>query len=240
MSAGQLSTSPDPIIVNDLESDSGSEEDEPLVPETDQDRRRTLLESDANAGKLKQTTLHDFANDFFLPPSRAYSSSTNSASTPDRPGPSTTGVKGKGKASERGGTSVSSSSSSKRPRKDAAGRAVGSKSLTDFFPLAPADEPSAVETQQPNKKRKIQNTTTLSYGGLVQGEVVYRKKESLGMQAGSSRMLSDNRLSKSRNQLAGRSRLLDLVPDRAAEDNGGGGSDIRMRDGEWSCLVCTL
>lgn len=240
MTIGQSSTVPDPIAVDDSDSDSGSgsEEDEPLIPETDQDRRRTLLESDANAGKLKQTTLHDFANDFFWPPSQSSSSGSIGAFSPDRPRP---GVEGKGRASVRGGSSVISSSSSKRPRKGTAGRSVGSKSLTDFFPLAPADEPGALETQQPNKKRKVQNTAAagLSYGGLVQGEVDYRKKESLGMQAGSSRTLSDGRLSKSRGQSVGRSRLLDLMPDKAGEDCSGGGS-IHMRDGEWSCLVCTL
>ncbi|KAI0755885.1 WLM domain-containing protein [Irpex lacteus] len=132
---------------NGLEANSpeGSEEGESFIPVTDQDRRRTLFQSDADTGKLKQTALHHFANDFFLPPSQAFSS-----------------VKDKGKASERGEPSVITASSSKRSRKDTAGRAVGSKYLSDFLPLAPA-----------------------AYGSLVQGEVNYRKKKSLGMELGS-------------------------------------------------------
>ncbi|KAI0688490.1 hypothetical protein BC835DRAFT_1419085, partial [Cytidiella melzeri] len=49
----------------DLE-DSDSESDS-LTPETDQDRRQTLLDSDANAERLTQTTLDAFIDDFLMP-----------------------------------------------------------------------------------------------------------------------------------------------------------------------------
>ncbi|KAI0091188.1 WLM domain-containing protein [Irpex rosettiformis] len=220
----------------DSVSGSESEYDEPENLETDQDRRRTLLESDANAGKLKQTTLYDFANDFLLPSSHAATSSDNDSST----------ANGKSKASKRAGASMPVPSSSKRQRKVTAGRAVGNKSLTDFFTSEPetrnADEDSNDDRQQSKKQKKVQKSSSgsLSYGGLVQDEMTFRKKEALGMQAGSIRMLGDRRAAGSANsQLAGRSRLLDLIPEKTTKGSSGGDHEA-AKDAAWSCAVCTL
>ena len=117
--------------------DSGSESDfeELGSTETDQDRRQLLKSGDVNAAKLKQTTLHDFANDFVLPPLKDGHSSK----------------------------SAGAASSSKQTRKKAAEKAVGNKSLTDFFTMEPPStshdaEEEPTEDPRPSKKADRKST----------------------------------------------------------------------------------
>jgi hypothetical protein len=241
--SGQSSTSTTVTRLNSIpgrSSNSDDDEQESFKPETDEDRRQTLLESDANAGKLRQTTLEDFAAGFLFPSSMSHADDDvlsidrlGDTVAIDVPSSINTETKGKGKAS--GHTSTPVPSSSKRRHSEVNRKEqTSTESLADFFTCESSSTSHTVENAMEGRPpKKVQKTNSLTYGGIVQDEVNYRKKELLGMQAGSSRTLGAGQTE----QTTGRSKLLDLVPARREEQSA---KPLRPPSRSWSCMVCTL
>lgn len=199
------------------EGESDTDEDNP--PETDQDRRRTMLEamSKGDIGNLKASA-RDFADDFLLP--SAGPSSQDSAGAP-------CDVQ-RLHVSGSTGTSSSSQIPTSKPKGKApmTGSASSSKraSISDYMDSVP-----------PGKKPK------LSYGALVEGEVNHRKKEALGMVDSGRKLRVTSSLPQSapsqERAKHSTSKLLDLVPDKAPALSRGPSA----RGSEpWACKVCTL
>lgn len=241
ISSGPSSTSGKPEPSEDAGSGSDSDENNDstqFVAETDQDRRRTMLESDGD-GKGLKASFGDFVDDFVFP---TFDGSDSEMQAASRTGPtiSSGSSKGKGKEKAPARSGEVPQPPSKRPRSEISskGKGKGSKAikpLTDFFaPASTSRVPGDSEPGEQAPKKKTRKTTSLSYGDFVQGEVRHRKKEALGMQAGSSRTLGDARQAAP----AGRSRLLDLGPAGQASSSEQSGN---RGDGQgWTCLVCTL
>ncbi|KAI0342765.1 WLM-domain-containing protein [Trametopsis cervina] len=241
--SGPSSTSAKPEPSEDTDSGSDSDENNDstqFVAETDQDRRRTMLESDGD-GKGLKASFGDFVDDFVFP---TFDGSDSEMQAASRTGPtiSSGSSKGKGKEKAPARSGEVPQPPSKRPRSEISSKGKGKgkgseaiKPLTDFFaPASTSRVPGDSEPGEQAPKKKTRKTTSLSYGNFVQGEVRHRKKEALGMQAGSSRTLSDARQAAS----AGRSRLLDMKPAGQASSSEHSGN--RDEGQGWTCLVCTL
>lgn len=205
-----------------VKSEGESDTDEDNPPETDQDRRRAMLDSmsKGDIGNFKASA-RDFADDFLLP--SAGPSGSSSQGSVDAP----CDVQ-RLHVSGSTGTSSSSQIPTSKPKGKApmTGSASSSKraSISDYMDSGP-----------PGKKPK------LSYGALVEGEINYRKKEALGM-IGSGRKLgvtSSLPRSAPSQERAKQStlKLLNLAPDKAPALF----RRLSARGSEpWTCKVCTL
>lgn len=224
----------------DVDSESGSEEEsEPFAPETDQDRRRTLLDSlpSSDAEGLKAST-QDFADEFVFPESRGVWTTKKQGSTATNPSPSD--GKGKGKVprdTPPAAEPLTAAKSSKRESsKMGTPKAPAARPLTEFFTVKSTGAHTG-DDAPPQKKQKM---IPLAYGDIVRDEVQHRKREALGMSTGSSRTLGAGKLHGDKDVSAGNqanARLLQLSPN--SESNSKEDSQDES-DTSWSCLVCTL
>lgn len=200
--------------LEDEEDDSDVE----IVQETDQERRRAMLDAmtqnDLDDGKNNRT---DFSSDFIFPSAPSDSSEEPSCDVQMLPRPSATATSGTGPSSHR----VS-------PGSSAPPRALGGEA---------ADTTTKATSRQNTKGDP-------AYGKFVQDEMKQRRLESLGLAASASggRRLGGDRVSGGKaptrthtrphanGPASGSGRLTD--PDQRRDEGGKGG--------EWSCLVCTL
>ncbi|KAI0775183.1 WLM domain-containing protein [Trametes elegans] len=219
------------------ESDDGDDAYEPSA-ETDQDRRRAMLDS-TEKGELEdmKITKKDFFADFILPPANAASgsapaSSSRHAGTSSRPAQNRMDIGTIELSSDddfsalpacdihslpRGGTAASSGGSTK-------GKAVGKQAdLGGWLQTSHSDG------RHPTTKK----TGALSYGALVQDEVRKRTKESLGM-SGDGRRLG---VAPSREAHSSRE---DPRPSAAINSEVADKSAVRAHGEAWACQVCTL
>ncbi|KAL1949510.1 hypothetical protein VTO73DRAFT_8391 [Trametes versicolor] len=221
-------------------SDEGDEDyDDPR--ETDQDRRRVMLESTDGAGldSLKASQ-RDFFADFILPPT-AFNSKSTSRPTPSssRAAPSGMDLGTSELSSDeevppwscdvqslpKGGTAATASSSTKG--KDRVSPTDSSKQPDLGTWLHGSGNGAKKPAEKAGKAGK------LALGALVQDEIQLRKRESLGM-SGNGRRLGD-----APSGSTPRQRRPDDPPpsDRVA---GAQGDGARADARPWSCQVCTL
>ncbi|OJT07459.1 hypothetical protein TRAPUB_1702 [Trametes pubescens] len=222
------------------ESDEGDEDyDDPR--ETDQDRRRVMLESTNGAGldSLKASQ-RDFFADFILPPT-----ASSSQSAP-RPSVSSSQADASGKdlgtielSSDEEEAQLPSCDVQSLPKGGTAATASSSTKGKDRAP--PTDSGQRPDlglwlhaggSRAKKPAEKAGKTGKLPLGALVQEEIQLRKRESLGM-SGSGRRLGDAPSGSTRQR-----RPDDRPPtDRIAGAQGDGAqADVRA----WSCQVCTL
>lgn len=163
-----LALHPTPSSSTSVKSKDGSDTDEHVLPETDQDRRHTMLEamSASDIAQLKASA-QDFADDFFLP-------------SPAKPSGSASPSHANTSCDVQRLSIPGSSTSTKHPPKDG-------RSLTNTPPDEKRKGKSISEYLDPSRPTKKQK---LPYGALVSEEVKYRKQEALGM-TGNGRKLGE-------------------------------------------------
>lgn len=193
---------------DELDSDDGR------PTETDQDRRRTMLDSmsASEAGTLKAFAT-DFADDFILPSAGPASSSQTSA--------------GGGPLSTASGTGVSRSATSLSNRVKGKGTSILSSTgeKRDQKSIAEYLDPSRL-----SKKRK------LSYGNLVEDEIDHRQKEALGMTGGGQKLGAASTSSGVARGNRGQSRSgVPSFPGESAPPQ-----LLDTQSASWCCQVCTL
>ncbi|KZT73002.1 WLM-domain-containing protein [Daedalea quercina L-15889] len=165
---GALQGEAGPSTQSPEEDDEDS--DVEIVPETDQERRRTMLDAtaqnDLDALKSSQT---DFFSDFIFPPmSPTTDDGKPSCDVQVLPRPSATAASGAGP-----------SASHKNKQRDNADAEVSPRA---------EEAPTAASGTSPRKK----TTGNVSYGNLIQEEMKQRTLESLGL-TGSGRRLGGDR-----------------------------------------------
>lgn len=194
------------------EDTSDSDDDRPA--ETDQDRRRTLLDSmsESEAGTLKTFTT-DFADDFILPSAGPSGSRTSAG------GGTIPAVNGHGASS-------STASSSNKGKNRGVPMTPPTSGQQDQKTIAEYLDPS-----RPSKKRK------LSYGNLVEEEINYRQKEALGMSGGGQKLgatSARSSVARSNSGQPGSPRVSNFPSESATPQF------IGKQSASWSCQVCTL
>ncbi|TFK47837.1 WLM-domain-containing protein [Heliocybe sulcata] len=186
-----------------------------VKPETDQQRRETMLES-MNGSELEglKTSAADFFKDFFLPaPPKTRSTGEKDPldlidlTSDNEPVPSslshvTSSKAGPSNIKPPGKISTTHSSSSKRQT---------------LLGDSPSSRPSAQESRRGNQGRQLR------LGNLVQDEVDLRKKESLGLALGGAR------------------NKLGATPSNAPHTHSPSRSSrAQVEVEEWACAMCTL
>ncbi|CAL1716689.1 unnamed protein product [Somion occarium] len=221
-----LTQKPEDIATQDQEGDVSSDgEDAP--PETDQDRRRTLLETADNLEDLK-TSWSTIGDDFVFPsstqdtkPSRRKQASTSPVAGPSRP-------------------PIPSSSNSVIVIEDSDEEpACDTQILTKSSSTATATASDACDplsaSGRPRKKQK-----TL-YGSIVEDEVQHRKKEALGM-LGPGRTLGGP--SSTIRGGTSQTTVPQSSPSTSLRQQSQPSRTTGVLDNEvgseWTCLVCTL
>ncbi|KAH9942766.1 WLM-domain-containing protein [Amylocystis lapponica] len=188
---------------------SGEEEDEP-VPETDEDRRRTMLDmmaqTDLEGLKVSRT---DFSSDFVYT-----SPGSSQPQPPDHPEEAASRLQLSTPLTGAGSASTSNTTSAK-------GKGV----LTNQSKHATLEDWADCGGPEPSRKKRPQ----VPYGALVRDEVTHRTKEALGMAStdGGRRLGEAHTMSAARDDGGARS------PAHAPKRDGGSESG-------WACLVCTL
>ena len=243
--------------------DSENEDDEgDREMETDQDRRRTLLESmstgdveSVRSSGLKQMLI----DEFILPPVAAPETPAAGPSKSRRRGRES--PDGKSDGSESTADTKEQNGKSEPPRKKARTAATWS-SATAAGGNLDGVAPSVGKGKHPAKPST--SARDLSYGAIVEEEVAFRRNEALGLVGkGTSRSVGAKIPADGQERSAGsspRSRRLDVVaqssPARDVVDLTAERSDSTVatlthtpdltlrRDsgdgGEWTCFVCTL
>ncbi|KAI0367791.1 WLM-domain-containing protein [Pilatotrama ljubarskyi] len=229
---------------NAEESDSGEEGYE-HAPETDQDRRRAMLEStDQTELDGLKTSKKDFFADFILPrPAPPAKPGTLSNASSSQAGPSRRTHLGTIDLSSdeddrpqpacdvqslpQGGTGASAGTSSKGKQRASSARAPRQVGFGTW-----SDSGGSGTERSPGQTGK------LSYGALVQDEILTRKNESLGMSSTGRRLGAAPQGSKSPHlpQASGKAARSSPQDSIAAQENTPQ-ADI---DASWSCRVCTL
>ncbi|KIP08196.1 hypothetical protein PHLGIDRAFT_23623 [Phlebiopsis gigantea 11061_1 CR5-6] len=200
-----------PSNATSVNGEDESDSDDGRPTETDQDRRRTMLDSmsESEAGTLKAFAT-DFADDFILPSAGASGSQTSVGGGPPSTA-SSTGVspstdslanRGKGK-----GTLIRSPPDEKQYQ----------KSIADYL------DPSRL-----SKKRKF------SYGNLVEDEIDHRQKEALGMTGGGKKLGAASTSSGVARGNRGQSGVSSFPEESAPPQL------LDTQSASWSCQVCTL
>ena len=207
------------------ESDNDEDSDYEAAPETDQDRRRAMLDS-ADQSELDgmKAWLRDYSSDFIFPPI-ASSSQASPPSSPKSSNPIRT--QSKGTSPDLGTIELTSDDEEdKRPRGcdvqllPQGGTAAGSSGSLIKGKQRDAGEEVARTASTAKKQQK------LPYGNLVQDEIKGRKKESLGMTG------SGKRLGGAPSDRGGHVRTVPRGQETALGTLPSGTS--------WTCEVCTL
>ncbi|KAI0833515.1 WLM domain-containing protein [Trametes gibbosa] len=256
-----------PALGNGSDAESSGEEYD-ASRETDQDRRRTMLEaSDQKEIEGMKTTKHDFFADFILPRGASASAFERGGSSSRTRAPKDKVINGTEQASDSGpslptgGPAASSSAalpgSEPIPKGKSIQRAAGRPPKDEFSKRSGLDvwlqsgsgKDRGAAEEQPSESPKAgmpqRQQPAVPYTTLVQDEIRTRTRESLGM-SGAGRRL-------------GASPGGDPIPphrsqqdkghsdSRPAEGNSvGTGIVSRMRDPvqgggtTWACRVCTL
>ena len=205
--------------------DYDDDSDVEIVQETDQERRRAMLDATAqnDLDDLKSSRT-DFSSDFIFPSGSPDSGEGPSCDVQVLPRPSATAASGVGSSSHKDtGKRVSSGS-------EAPPRALGEE----------VDTTPTTKTKA-NSRQKAKGDP--AYGKLVQDEMKQRRLESLGLTTSTSggRRLGGDRVGTAAaptrthtrphagGPASGTGRL--TGPDQRRDEEGSGG---------WSCLVCTL
>ncbi|KAF7794803.1 hypothetical protein EIP86_005945 [Pleurotus ostreatoroseus] len=240
-----------------------------VIPETDQDRRTTLLgsmsASDADALKSGRQR---FLEEFLLPSGIDNDDLEEEevVVVAESSGPSCDTVE----IGRKGAAAASSSSSSRPKRADPTDDSAGPPSKRRKASSGESSTPVTSSTKGKGKAEAGQRTLPLSYGSLVQDEVSFRRKEALGLAGGKQgdRTLGGASTGSAREgtgsrEGVGQSRLLGLVPpvqaaptqraplpdstvgrslNKARKDGAtaAGAKTTGGAEREWSCLVCTL
>lgn len=221
-------TKPEPV--SDPDDHSGSDsEGEDVKPETDQDRRRVLLESiDKSDLDDMKTSWSELGKQFIFPE------------------PNTTAILEKQLSEPIAGPS--------RPLSQAAQPIIISDDEDDdheghddthILSSSRSTATSPIRSAPPKEKQKI------SYGSIVQDEIEQRKKEALGM-SGPGRTLGGTTSTSTRSgkepqrQQTRLNPLLTPIPLREPGSSNiprpskTKSCNVSEQDREWSCLVCTL
>lgn len=211
MPHSQIYVESKPEPASDQEDDSGSEYGD-TQPETDQDRRRALLESmDKSDLDNVKPSWSELEKEFIFPRNdTVISSPEEPVAGPSRPrAPIATGpvIFIDDSDEEQDDTQLLTSS-----------RSTGTIPSTSQSPSGP-----------PQKRRKI------SYGSIVQDEIRQRTKESLGM-SGPGRTLGGSRGKEPPRQRT----LPETLSTPKLQITSDSESGLISRGDEWSCLVCTL
>lgn len=196
--------------------DDGS--DTEAVQETDQDRRRVMLDSmdgtDLENLKAAQT---DFSTDFMFPVNDSSLSRPLFSEEPEQD--DDIHILSMSGATAAGGSSISSTKRDGKWRKT-----PQEQTLEDCLELA---EPSASSSK---KNRDV------PYGALLKDEIELRKRESLGMTGSGQRLGGNRRSSNSTSAIQPGQR--DKETQKSDRSPAPPAAPERMS--EWTCLVCTL
>lgn len=221
------------------------------TPETDQDRRRAVLDS-ADRSELDglKAWQRDYSLDFVFPPS-ASSSSTSQPKAGSRS--STKHASSKG--TDWGTIELSSDDEDDGPPRGcdtqqlptggaAAASATGSLDKGKGKQKAPSSPAGAGVRvgldawlhgkDSPGTASLTNKQQELSYGSIVQDEIKQRRKQTLGMD-GPGKRLGNSESSSARRFLMDRRRTSTVAPDGADEKS----QPPRAGTG-WTCEVCTL
>ncbi|KAI0359833.1 WLM-domain-containing protein [Trametes cingulata] len=220
---------------------SEDEEDFEVLPETDQDRRRAMLES-TNETELEnlKTSKQDLFSDFVMPPAAIPDASPPQAGpsrethlgtielssdydSDDRPQPACDV-----QSLPRGGTAASAGMPSKGKQKESRARDSHQTGIGTWLESG---------SSGPGVKRRSEQAGKLPYGALVQDEIHARKKESLGMSGNGRRLGRAPQGSKSPHSRVSREADCPSQAESTAAPKRTAGPDP---DAQWSCEVCTL
>ncbi|KAK7690690.1 hypothetical protein QCA50_005789 [Cerrena zonata] len=212
LSQKPLEGKPEPA--SEGEDGSGSEYDD-TPPETDQDRRRALLESvDKSDLDNVKPSWSELEKEFIFPqndaPEEPVAGSSRPHTRPRAPGPILV---------------IDDSDEEHEPEHNEDDAQILTSSRTT------ATNPSTSQSLSgpPQKKQKI------SYGSIVQDEIRQRTKESLGM-SGPGRTLSGSRSKEPQRQQT----LPETLSTPKLQIMSDSESGLINGGDEWSCLVCTL
>ncbi|OCH95379.1 WLM-domain-containing protein [Obba rivulosa] len=239
--AGPSTAPPSP----EREDESGADDSGDEGPrETDQDRRRTMLEAmgQSDLEDLK-TTRTDYSDEFVFPSPASRDSGSTPPSGRQRPSRHELEVVSDSSeldravaglscdvqtASQAGPTATSSATENQ-------GSSVGTRGTQSVKGKATDARPSQTglgDSLDPGNATDVPKKNKVSYGNIVKSEMHLRKKESIGLAAGGGgRRLGGGFSHISRN--AQPSQATNLSADY-------GSGDRRGEVEDWACLVCTL
>ncbi|KZT07806.1 WLM-domain-containing protein [Laetiporus sulphureus 93-53] len=232
---GQASSSVPSGSNNPPPSDDESSDTE-LLPETDQDRRRAMIDTAEGADELEglRSSRADVWADFFV---RAASSSSLKQRTavPD----AGCDVQKVGAAGGTGAISSGSGSGSTKKVKRM-GREEDQPMLEDWLPSAALPSGSSSTGKKPRQTGK----SAIPYGSLVEDEVKLRKRESFGLTGWGQRLGDGSELASTRLSALARG-----CKPNAADASEGANATLNSTSAqsrspspseEWTCLMCTL
>ncbi|KAL6302393.1 WLM domain-containing protein [Sparassis latifolia] len=212
----QASSSGQAPSQNDSDAGSDGESDDVEINETDQDRRRAMDEMEQGELEGLRLVQTDFSADFVFPSSKVDANDESDGFSCD-----VQSLPRSGTAATTGATKATTSkSASPKGKNKARATSPSQRELEDW--LLPESQPA--DTARSKKKQKV------SYGAMVQDEVVFRKKEVIGLVPAPPRRLG-----------GGASSVQPGTRASALGERGPDGRAVR-REGEteWSCQVCTL
>ncbi|TFY63788.1 hypothetical protein EVJ58_g3042 [Rhodofomes roseus] len=196
------------------EPEEDEDSDVEIVEETDQERRRAMLDaSTQNDLDDMKSSRTDFSSDFIFPPMSSNDDEGPSCDIQVLPRPSATAASGTEPSTSRKGKQRAS---------------------LEVVDLTEEETTSPSSNSDPRKKAK----RDMPYGNLIQDEMKQRKLESLGL-TGSGQRLGGDRKAPTRPHTKASGPASGAMRSRSGQPTGP--DQHQDKDSpEWTCLVCTL